>query len=88
MPEQVFKLQHLYPRSETVVNEETRKGVNMDPVASFFRVYANLPLNEREQVIIVLDDQSISWEVARNELIHKTERGKKIIEKLIALKII
>ena len=59
-----------------------------DPAARFYKVYDNLPLEERKQVILVLGKEPISWEVARNEIINKTERGKAILEKLIQLSII
>lgn len=54
----------------------------------FYKVYNNLPLNLREEVILVLDDEPITWKVARNEIDHDTKLSKIILEKLEALKII
>lgn len=54
----------------------------------FLKLYANLPVGERSQPVVVLDNQPISWEIARNEIIHNTERGKKILEKLKELEVI
>lgn len=56
--------------------------------ASFLKLYSNLPLTERTQPILVLGNQPISWEIARNEIIHNTEKGKAILKKLKELKII
>ncbi|MFH1095717.1 MAG: hypothetical protein V1728_05875 [Candidatus Micrarchaeota archaeon] len=59
-----------------------------DDAAPFLKLYSNLPLAERIQPIVVLDNQPISWEIARNEIIHNTEKGKAILKKLKELKII
>ena len=59
-----------------------------DPAVSFLKVYTNLPLEERKQVILVLDNEPISWEIARNEIIHKTKRGEIMLQKLVELKIV
>lgn len=59
-----------------------------DPAASFLIIYTNLPIEERKQAILVLDNEPISWEIARNEIIHKTKRGEAILKKLLELKII
>lgn len=54
----------------------------------FFKVYGNLPLEEREMTIIVLDNEPISWKVAFNEISNNTERGNKILKNLIELELI
>lgn len=54
----------------------------------FFKVYSNLPIEEREMPIIVLDSEPISWKVAFNEISNDTQRGTKILNKLIELKLI
>jgi hypothetical protein len=59
-----------------------------DFASRFHRVYSNLPLEERKQVIIVIEKEPISWEVARVEIINKTERSKVILEKLVELEFI
>lgn len=65
-----------------------KKGDELDSVASFIRLYNNLPLEERKRVVLVFETQPISWEVARNEIINKTQRGNEILKKLIELKIV
>ena len=55
----------------------------------FLKVYANLPLNLREGVILVLPDWGpITWQVAYLEISEKTKVGKRIFEKLVMLKFI
>ncbi|MFH1306838.1 MAG: hypothetical protein ABIH83_04270 [Candidatus Micrarchaeota archaeon] len=59
-----------------------------DAAALFLKLYSNLPVAERAHVVLVLENEPISWEVARNEIIHKTKRAAKILKKLQELKII
>lgn len=54
----------------------------------FMKVYVNLPINLRKEVIVVIDKEPISWDVAHNEISHNTELGKKILKRLIELNII
>lgn len=55
----------------------------------FFKVYANLPLNLRNEVILVLPDTGpITWQVAYLEISNDTKVGTHILSKLIELNII
>ncbi len=55
----------------------------------FLKVYSNLPINLRNEVILVLSDKGpITWNVAFLETNNETELGKIILRKLIELKII
>jgi len=54
----------------------------------FFKVYANLPLNLREEVVLVINDEPITWKVAYLEISGHTKLGKQILEKLVFLKFI
>ena len=55
----------------------------------FFKVYANLPLNLRNEIVLVLSERGpITWNVAYLEISNDTEIGKTILEKLIESKII
>lgn len=54
----------------------------------FLKVYNNLPLGIREEVIYVLDEKPMSWNAVYIEVSAKTEIGEKILEKLSELKII
>ena len=55
----------------------------------FIKVYSNLPINLRNEVILVLPSVgSITWNAASLEINGETELGKVIINRLIELKII
>lgn len=55
----------------------------------FFKIYANLPLNLREEIVLVLLQKGpITWNVAYLEINNDTELGKEILQKLIDLKFI
>ena len=55
----------------------------------FFKVYANLPINLRDEVILVLPEKGpVTWNVAYAEVNAGTKLGDEIIKKLIELKII
>jgi len=54
----------------------------------FFKVYSGLPIGERQNTIIVIDDEPINWKLAREEVSNGTERGEKILNMLIELEII
>lgn len=55
----------------------------------FFKVYANLPLNLRDEIVLVLPDRGpITWQVAYLEISGGTAVGEKILEKLAQLQMI
>lgn len=54
----------------------------------FFKVYANLPLGLREEIILVIGNEPITWKVAYLEISENTKLGEKILEKLEALEFI
>ncbi len=55
----------------------------------FLKIYANLPLGIRQEIILVLDDgKPITWNVAFVEVEAQTPLSKEILEKLEKLKII
>ena len=54
----------------------------------FLRAYANLPLNTRKEIILVLEEQPITWEVAYLEVKNNTSNSEKILKKLEELGII
>ena len=68
---------------------KTRKNCRED----FLKAYANLPLNTRKEVILVLKnekgiEQPITWEVAYLEIRNNTPRSDEILEKLDKLGLI
>ena len=60
----------------------------MDLKEEFYKIYNNLPLNLREEVILVISDEPITWNVAKLEIDQNTKLSLEILEKLSALKII
>jgi hypothetical protein len=54
----------------------------------FLRAYSNLPLGLRNEIILIIDNKPITWNVAFIEIDKNTEKGKKIIKKLIELELI
>lgn len=61
---------------------------SMEGVEDFFKVYSNLPLDERSNVVVVLNGKSISWNLASQEIKNNTENGKIILKTLKELGII
>lgn len=55
----------------------------------FFKVYANLPINLRGEIILVLLGRGpVTWNVAYLEVNNDTKLGQEILKKLIEFKII
>lgn len=52
------------------------------------KVFSNLPLGIREEIIAVIDDKPITWNVAFVEIDQDTDKGKEILKKLKEMKII
>lgn len=59
-----------------------------DRKEKFLKIYANLPLGIRKEIILTLDDKPITWDVAFIEINSNTEISKIILEKLEKLSII
>ncbi len=60
----------------------------LSPEQRFRKVYASLPINTRAEIIIVINKQPISWNLAFKEIESETKLGKEILEKLIAMEFI
>ena len=60
----------------------------MDNNALFHQVYANLLFAARNEIVVVIDSQPLSWNAARIEVENNTEKSKQILHKLIDMKII
>ncbi len=54
----------------------------------FLKIYANIPLNLRKEIILVLDNEPITWNVAYVEIFNKSDKSKNILKKLEELKLI
>jgi len=60
----------------------------MDKKAKFLQIYANLPLNQRSEIVVVIDDEPLTWNAAQIEIENDTPKGKEILEKLIKMEIL
>lgn len=55
----------------------------------FLQIYANLPINLRDEIILVLPHIGpITWNIAYLEVKSDTKLSKDILQKLVELKII
>ncbi|MDE1810876.1 MAG: hypothetical protein KGH66_02445 [Candidatus Micrarchaeota archaeon] len=48
----------------------------------FLKIYANIPANIREEIIVVIDGSTFSWNAAYIEVSGDTEIGRKILLKM------
>ncbi len=60
----------------------------MELQSKFLQIYANLPLNQRTEIVVVVDNEPFTWNAARIEIENNTDKGKEILEKLVTLGII
>lgn len=55
---------------------------------NFLKVYANIPLNLRDDIILVFDQKPITWNVTYFEIKTNSENSTKILTELKELKLI
>lgn len=60
----------------------------MNLQTKFLQIYANLPLNQRTEIVIVVDNEPLTWNAAKIEIENNTNKGKEILGKLVELGII
>lgn len=60
----------------------------MNLQAKFLQIYANLPLNQRTEIIVVVNNEPFTWNAVKIEVENNTDKGKEILEKLVELGII
>ncbi|MDO8537590.1 MAG: hypothetical protein Q7S21_01775 [archaeon] len=65
---------------------------NIGEKSRFLSVYANLSLDLRKEIILIIEEgeeeKPITWNVAFNEISNETKLGKKILKKIIELELI
>mgnify|MGYP001595581539 CR=1 FL=1 len=54
----------------------------------FYKVYSNLPLNLRDEIVAVIGGEPVTWKVAKLEIDADTKVGQEILEKLDKMKFI
>jgi hypothetical protein len=62
--------------------------MSSDLSLKFLKIYANLPLAAREEVIVVIGDEPMSWNALRIEVENNTPKGLEGLTILSRLKII
>lgn len=60
----------------------------MEGKDKFLKVYANLSMDLRKEIIALVDSKPITWNVAYEEIDKGTELGEKILKKLIEMELI
>ena len=60
----------------------------MEKKTEFLNIYFNLPLEERKNVVVVLDEEPITWNLAYQEVRNHTKKGQVILNKLKELDIL
>lgn len=59
-----------------------------DAAVLFQGVYANLPLNARNEIIVVIDDEPMTWRSAKVEIDNSTPKSEQILKQLTELDIL
>lgn len=54
----------------------------------FYKIFGNLPIATRDEIILYLKGDGVSWRVAKLEIDNDTALSKIILEKLEELRII
>lgn len=54
----------------------------------FLKIYSNIPLGLRKEIVLVVGREPITWNVAYIEVFNNTEKSRTILKKLEELKII
>jgi hypothetical protein len=58
-------------------------GENLTSKEKFLKIYANLPLGIRDEIVCVLNDEkTVSWNAAYLEVKNDTKIAKEILEKM------
>jgi len=59
-----------------------------DIKSQFLKVYANLPLGVREEIIMVINSEPMTWKSTKLEVEQETTIGREALEELRKLKIL
>lgn len=54
----------------------------MDKKAKFNEIYANLPLGSRTQIVVIIDNEPLTWNSARVEIDSNSPKTQEILDKL------
>ncbi len=71
------------------MDQASQNTLKTDARERFLRAYANLPLNSRREIIVVLNTEGpVTWEAAYLEIKNDTPKSKEILDKLGKLNLI
>ena len=59
-----------------------------DRKAHFYRVYSNLPLGVRDEIVVVVDGEPMTWKAVRLEVDNNTDKGQTALQQLYDMQII
>lgn len=54
----------------------------------FLQIYANLPLGQRNEIVVVIDGEPLTWHAVNIEVQNNTPKAQEILKKLVGLGII
>jgi len=54
----------------------------------FLKIYANIPLSLRKEIIAIIDKEPVTWSVAYVEIFNGTKKGEEILKRLDEMKLI
>ena len=60
----------------------------MNEREEFFKIYGNLPIEERNNIVAVINKEPISWNIAYLEIKRDTKLGKDILKTLKSIGIL
>lgn len=61
----------------------------MDKKAQFYKTYANIPLGLRNEIVVVVgDNEPLSWNAAKIEIDNNTDKVAEILDKLNQLELL
>ncbi len=56
--------------------------------SSFLKIYANLPLGARAEIVAVVGSEPVTWNSARIEIENDTAVGRQILDQLVTIGIL
>lgn len=60
----------------------------MDKKTKFYQVYGNLPLGLRQEIVVIVDGEPLSWNAAKIEIDNNTDKTEEILDNLDKLELL
>lgn len=60
----------------------------MDKKTKFYQVYGNLPLGLRQEIVVIVDGEPLSWNAAKIEIDNNTDKTEEILDNLDRLELL